>query len=94
MQEIIILSKTTVYDKSVAKVNVVDTSGFVFEMQYNADKLGIEKKIDDTDKKIPDSSELVGKTDYNGKVIIEIEARYMLLQIQLLLELLMLLKIR
>ena len=51
MQEIIILSKTTVYDKSVAKVNVVDTSGFVFEMQYNADKLGIEKKIGDTDKK-------------------------------------------
>ena len=34
-----------VYDTFVTKVNAIDTSGFVFEMQYNTDKLGIEKKL-------------------------------------------------
>ena len=37
--------KKTVYDTFVTKVNVIDTSGFVFEMQYNTDKLDIEKKL-------------------------------------------------
>ena len=34
-----------VYDTFVTKVNAIDTSEFVFEMQYNTDKLGIEKKL-------------------------------------------------
>ena len=30
----------------------MDTSGFVLKTQYNTDKSGREKKIDDADKKI------------------------------------------
>ena len=38
-----ILSKKTVYDKLIAKVNLFD-SRLVLKTQYNTDKLGIEKK--------------------------------------------------
>ena len=47
------------YDKLVAKVNAVDTSGFVLRTQYNTGKLGIVKEINDADKKIPNTGELV-----------------------------------
>ena len=40
--------KKTVYDKLVAKVNSVDTSGFVLKTQHDRDKSEIEKKIPDT----------------------------------------------
>ena len=36
--------KKTVYDKLVAKVNSIDTSGFVLKNKYDADKSEIEKK--------------------------------------------------
>ena len=52
--------KKTVYDKLVAKVNTIDISGFVLKTKYDADK-----KVR---KKIPDSSKLVEKTDYNAKI--------------------------
>ena len=55
------------YDNIVAKVSAIDISGFVLIIQNNTDKLGIEKKIDDADKKIPDTNELVKKTDFNAK---------------------------
>ena len=32
------LLKTTVHDKLVTKVNVLNTSGFFFKIRYNADK--------------------------------------------------------
>ena len=32
------LLKKTVYDKLVAKVNTIDTSGFVLKTKYDADK--------------------------------------------------------
>ena len=51
--------KKTVYDKLVAKVNNIDTSGFVLKTKYKADKLDLEKKISDVDKKIPDTSGLI-----------------------------------
>ena len=53
--------KKTVYDKLIAKVNAIDTSGFVLKTQYKTDKSDLEKKINDVDKKIPDTSELVKK---------------------------------
>ena len=34
-----------VYDKLVAKVNAIDTSGFVLKTKYDTDKSGLEKKI-------------------------------------------------
>ena len=37
--------KETVYDKLVAKVNNIDTTGFLLETKYDADKLELEKKI-------------------------------------------------
>ena len=38
----------TVYDKLVAKVNSIDTSGFLLKTKYDSDKRELEKKIPDT----------------------------------------------
>ena len=59
--------KKTVYDKLVAKVNSIDTSGFVLKTKYDADKTELEKIFFDT-------SGLVKKTDYNTKIT-EIEGK-------------------
>ena len=53
--------KKTLYDKLVAKVNSIDTSGFVLKAKYDAGKSEIENKI-------PDISGLPKKTDYNAKI--------------------------
>ena len=39
--------KKTVYDKLVAKVNNIDTRGFVLKTKYDTDKSELEKKIPD-----------------------------------------------
>ena len=49
------------YDKLVAKVNRIDTSGFVLKTKYDTEKSELENKI-------PDTSGLVKKTDYNTKI--------------------------
>ena len=49
------------YDKLIAKINNIDTSAFVLKTEHNTDKLDLEKKVSDADKKIPDSSGLVKK---------------------------------
>ena len=54
-------------DKSFAKVNNIDTSGFVLKTKYDIDKSDLEKKISDADKKICDTSELVKELNYNPK---------------------------
>ena len=59
--------KKTVYDKLIAKVNDIDTSGFALKTKYDADKSELENKI-------PDTSGLVKKTDYNTKIT-EIEGK-------------------
>ena len=51
--------KKTVYDKLVAKVNNIDTTGFVLKTKYDGDKSDLEKKICGADKKIPDTNSLV-----------------------------------
>ena len=43
-------------DKLFAKVNNIDTSGFVLKTKCNTDKSDLEKKISDAEKKIPDTS--------------------------------------
>ena len=53
--------KKIVYDKLVAKVNNIDTSGLVKKTDYNT-------KISEIEVKIPDTSGLVKKTDYNAKI--------------------------
>ena len=52
--------KKDVSDKLVAKVNSIDTGGFVLT-KYHTDKSELENKISDT-------SGLVKKTDYNVKI--------------------------
>ena len=65
------LLKKTVYDKLVAKVNSIDTSGFVLKTQYETDKSEIENKI-------PNTSGFVKKIDYNAKLT-EIEIEFQML---------------
>ena len=56
------VAKWDVYDKLVAKVDNIDTSGFVLKTKYNTDKSKLENKISDT-------SSLVKKTDYDAKIV-------------------------
>ena len=49
------------YDKLVAKVNNIDTTGFVLKTRHDPDKTEWEEKI-------PDTSKFVQKSDYNAKV--------------------------
>ena len=67
-------NKKTVYDKLVAKVNNVDTTGFVLKTTYDTDKSDLEKEKSYADKKLPDKSELIKKTDLNTKIT-EIESK-------------------
>ena len=60
--------KKTVYDKLVTKVNTIDTKiqstrRLVTRSQYYSDKQGLEKKTEDVDKKIPNTSGLVKETE-------------------------------
>ena len=38
-------------DKLVAKLDVIDTSGFVLKAKYDKDKSDLEKKINDSHKR-------------------------------------------
>ena len=53
--------KKDVYDKLVAKIDNIDTSGFALKTKYDTDKSELENKIADT-------SSLVKKTDYDSKI--------------------------
>ena len=59
--------KKTVCDKLVATVNSIDTRAFVLKTKCDMDKLELENKI-------PNTSGLVKKTDYNTKIS-EIEGK-------------------
>ena len=48
--------KKTLCNKLVTQVNTIDTNIFVLKTQYSTDKSGIEKKVDDVDKKMPDTT--------------------------------------
>ena len=52
--------KKDVYDKLVAKVDNIDTSGFVLKTKYDTEKSELENRI-------PDTNGLVRKTDYDAK---------------------------
>ena len=54
-------SKNAVYDESVAKLNNIDTTGFVLKTKYCTDKSDLKKKISDAEKKILDTSALAKK---------------------------------
>ena len=58
------VDKKTEYDKLVAKVDNIDTSGLVLKTTYDTDKSDLEKKISDADKKIADVNSLVKKNRF------------------------------
>ena len=60
--------KKTEYDELVTKVNGNDTTNFVLKTKYKKDGSDFEDKISKVDKKIPDVSGLVKKTDFNSKI--------------------------
>ena len=56
--------KETLYDKSVIKVNVIDTkipktNELAFKTQYNSGKQNLEKKMEDVNQKMPNTKELI-----------------------------------
>ena len=55
------VAKKTEYNKLANKVNNIDTSGFLLKTKYAADKLELEKNV-------PDTTNLVKKTNYNTKI--------------------------
>ena len=59
--------KKTVNDNLVARVNNIDTSGFILKTKYATGKSKLEEKTSDADKKVLDTNGLVEKTDYNTK---------------------------
>ena len=61
--------KITEYNKLVTKVDNIDTTIFFKKNKYEKDGTNFEDKIDKIDKKIPDVTNLVKKTDFNTKVI-------------------------
>ena len=66
--------KKTEYDKLVAKVTGIDNTNFVSKTKYEKDGSDFEDKINKIDKKIPDGSDLVKKTDFNFKIT-EVEGK-------------------
>ena len=66
--------KKTEYNKLVTKVDNIDTTNFVSRTKYEKDGSDFEDKIDKIDKKIPDVTNLVKKTNFNNKVT-EIETK-------------------
>ena len=64
--------KKTVYDKLVAKVDGIDTSGFVLKTKYDTDKSDFEKKI-------PDTSGLVKKNQIIMLKLLKQKIKYLVL---------------
>ena len=60
--------KKTECDKLVNKVNGIDNTNFVSRTKYEKDGSDFEDKIDKIEKKIPDISNLVKKTEVEGKI--------------------------
>ena len=61
------LVKKTEYNKLVTKVDNIDTINFVKKNKYGKDGSDFKDEITKIDKKIPDVSNLVKKTDFNAK---------------------------
>ena len=59
--------KKTDCDKLVAKVDNINTTGFVLRTKYDTEKSDPEKEIGYAERKIPDTSDLAKKTDLNAK---------------------------
>ena len=72
--------KKTEYDKLVAKVNNINTTGFVLKTTYVSDKSELEKKIIDAGKKIPDTSDLA-RNQIQMLKLLKQKVKYLVLQV-------------
>ena len=61
-------AKKPEYNKLVTKVDNIDNTKFVLKTKFEKDGSDLEDKISKIDKKIPDVSRLVKKTDYSSKI--------------------------
>ena len=61
--------KNTEYNKLFTKVGNIVITGFLLKTKYGTNKSYLEKKISDTQKKIPNTSDLAKKTDLNPEII-------------------------
>ena len=66
--------KKTEYNNLKTKADNIDTTNFVLKTKYEKDGSDFEDKVSKIDKKLPDVSDLVKKTDFNAKVT-EIEGK-------------------
>ena len=66
--------KKTEYNRLVTKVDNIDTINFVKKTKYEKNGTDFEDKIDKIDKKIPDVTNVVKKTNFNTKLT-EIERK-------------------
>ena len=73
--------KRTVDDKLVAKVNNIDTSGFVLKTKYDTDKSRLEKKISYADKNIPNISVDLIKKQIIMLKLLKWKATYLVLMV-------------
>ena len=73
------IAKNTEYDKLVTKVSTIHSSIFVFKTQYNTDKSGLEKKINDAGKKNPNISGLVKKKRFVMLRSLKLKLKYLVL---------------
>ena len=78
------VTKKTVYDKLITRVNAIDTSKFVLKTPYSIDKSGLEKKIDNTDKKILIPVDLLEKQVIMLKLLI-FKMKYLIMLLLMLL---------
>ena len=78
------VTKKTVHDKLITKVNAIDTSKFVLKTPYSIDKSGLEKKIDNTDKKILIPVDLLEKQVITLKLL-RFKVKYLILLLLMLL---------
>ena len=78
------VTKKTVYDKLITRVNAIDTSKFVLKTPYSIDKSGLEKKIDNTDKKILIPVDLLEKQVITLKLL-RFKVKYLILLLLMLL---------
>ena len=55
-------------DIKVLKTKTVDTSNFITKTKFSTDTNALDDKIDKVDKKIPDVTSFVKKTDFDPKI--------------------------
>ena len=78
--------KKTECNKLVTKVDNNGTTNFVTKTKYEKDGSDFEDKTSKVEKKIPDVSDLVKKTDFNTKLKLKQKVKCLVLAVYLLIQ--------